>query len=66
MRNALLILLVAAMVAGAYNPVLSACRQRLRAAGKKPKVAIVAVMRRMLTILNALLRDRAQWQDRTA
>jgi len=39
---------------------------RLRNAGKKPKVAIVAVMRRMITILNALVRDDVQWQDRAA
>ncbi|MEX2650465.1 MAG: transposase [Alphaproteobacteria bacterium] len=59
-------LFMAAMVAGARNPVLKACRQRLRNAGKKPKVAIVAVMRRMITILNALVRDDVQWQDRAA
>jgi len=59
-------LFMAAMVAGAHNPVLKACRERLRNAGKKPKVAIVAVMRRMITILNALVRDDVQWQDRAA
>ena len=59
-------LFMAAMVAGAHNPVLKAARERLRGAGKKPKVAIVAVMRRMLTILNALLRDGVEWQNRTA
>jgi hypothetical protein len=31
-------------------------------AGKKPKVIIVAVMRKMITMLNAMLRDRARWQ----
>src|SRR5207237_10867685 len=45
--------LMAALVAGARNPVLKAFRERLRDAGKKPKVAVVAVMRKMLTILNA-------------
>lgn len=59
-------LFMAAMVAGAHNPVLAAARERLRRAGKKPKVAVVAVMRRMLTILNALIRDGLEWQNRLA
>jgi transposase len=59
-------LFMAAMVAAKHNPVLKACRDRLRSAGKKPKVAIVAVMRRMLTILNAMLRDNAPWQNHAA
>jgi transposase len=59
-------LYMAALVAARYNPVLKQTRDRLRALGKKPKVVIVALMRRMLTILNALLRDGATWQDRTA
>ncbi|RMG29073.1 MAG: IS110 family transposase, partial [Gammaproteobacteria bacterium] len=37
--------------------------QRLRAAGKKPKVAIVACMRKLLTILNAMVRDGRRWQE---
>jgi hypothetical protein len=36
------------------------------AAGKKPKVMIVAVMRKMITTLNAMLRDGARWQPETA
>jgi transposase len=59
-------LYMAALVAGRHNPVLKACRDRLRAAGKKPKVAIVAVMRRTITILNALVRDGVEWQNRLA
>jgi len=59
-------LFMAAMVAGAHNPVLKACRQRLRDAGKKPKVAIVALMRRIITTLNALVRDRVHWHLRSA
>lgn len=59
-------LYMAAMVAAKHNPVLKACREHLRSAGKKPKVALVAVMRRMLTILNAMLRDNAPWQNRAA
>jgi transposase len=44
------------------NPVLKATYARLRTAGKPPKVAIIAVMRRMLTMLNAILRDRQPWR----
>jgi len=54
-------LFMAAMIAGTHNPILAAFRERLRAAGKKPKVAIVAVMRKMITTLNAMLRDQRQW-----
>jgi transposase len=54
-------LFMAAMVAGTHNPVLKPFRDRLRNAGKKPKVAIVAVMRKIITTLNAILRDRRQW-----
>lgn len=56
------VLFMAAQVAAMHNPVLHACKERLRAAGKPPKVAIVAVMRKLLTILNAMLRDRREWQ----
>jgi transposase len=35
---------------------------RLAAANKKPKVIIVAVMRKMITTLNAMVRDNAAWQ----
>lgn len=57
-------LYMAALTAGRHNPVLSDLRDRLRKAGKKPKVAVVAVMRRMITILNAMLRDGSTWQNR--
>ena len=46
-----------------FNPALRAFHRRLVAAGKKPKVAIVAVMRKMLTTLNAMLRDGNSWTD---
>src|SRR5829696_2774032 len=39
---------------------------RLAAAGKKPKVIIVAVMRKMITTLNSILRDGAAWQPQSA
>jgi len=37
--------------------------KRPRGAGKKPKVAIVACMRKMLTMLNAMMRDGAEWRE---
>lgn len=55
-------LFMGAMVAMRFNPVLKALHQRLLAAGKAKKVAIVAVARKLLTILNAILRDRKPWQ----
>lgn len=53
---------MAAMVAGRHNPVLKAFRDRLIAAGKPKLVAIIAVARKLLTILNAILRDKTPWQ----
>ena len=43
------------------NPALRAVYRRLKAAGKKPKVALVAVMRKLVGLLNALLRDNRLW-----
>jgi len=40
---------------------LGATYQRLRAAGKPAKVAIVATMRKLLVILNAIMRDKTAW-----
>ncbi len=45
------------------TPTLKTFHQRLRAAGKEPKVALVAVMRKLITILNAILRDNAPWRN---
>lgn len=50
-------LYMAALIAARHNPPLATFRQRLRTAGKKPKVAVVAVMRKLLVLANALLRD---------
>jgi len=55
-------LFMAAMVAARRNPVLKAFHQRLIAAGKPKMVALVAVARKLLTILNAILRDKSPWQ----
>ena len=55
-------LYMAALVASRYNPVIVAFYKRLREAGKPAKVALTACMRKLLTILNAILRDLKPWQ----
>lgn len=55
-------LYMAALVGSRYNPVLAACYQRLRARGKSPKQALTACMRKLLVILNAIIRDNRPWQ----
>lgn len=55
-------LFMAALVAGRFNPVLKAFRDKLVAAGKPKIVAVVAIMRKLLTILNAIIRDGKPWQ----
>lgn len=55
-------LFMGAMVARRHNPVLRAFFERLVAAGKPKMVALIAVARKLLTILNAILRDRKPWQ----
>lgn len=55
-------LYMAALVATRYNPVIRAFYERLCAAGKPKKVALTACMRKLLTILNALLAHRTPWQ----
>ncbi|TBA03558.1 IS110 family RNA-guided transposase [Rhizobium ruizarguesonis] len=57
------VLFMAALVASRYNPDLKAFRDRLVAAGKPKIVAIVATMRKLLTILNAIIRDGRPWQN---
>jgi transposase len=60
------VLFMGAMVAARFNPELKQFRDRLVAAGKPKLVAIVAVARKLLTILNAILRDRTPWQPKAA
>jgi transposase len=55
-------LFMAALSASRHNAVLKVFYQRLLAAGKPKMVALVAVARKLLTILNAMLRDRTPWQ----
>jgi transposase len=55
-------LFIAAMVACRDNPVLKPFYERLVAAGKPKVLAIIAVARKLITILNAILRDKKPWQ----
>ena len=57
-RNALY---MAALVATRYNPLVKANYQRLVARGRPKKVAIIACLRQLLTILNAIVRDAKPW-----
>ncbi len=54
-------LFIATLSAVRFNPIVRAFRDRLVAAGKPKMVAIVACMRKLLTILNAVARDKKQW-----
>ncbi|MBO0741858.1 MAG: IS110 family transposase [Hyphomicrobiaceae bacterium] len=56
-------LYMAALVASRRNPVLKAFYQRLISFGKPKKLALIAVMRKLLTILNAMVRDNKRWQN---
>lgn len=55
------VLYMATLTAITHNPVIRAFHQRLVAAGRPGKVALTAAMRKLLTILNAMLRDRRPW-----
>lgn len=59
-------LYMAALVATRHNPVLARFYQRLRTAGKPAKVALVAVMRKLLTIVNAMIKHQSHWQTQAA
>lgn len=55
------VLYMAALVATRHNPKIRALYERLRAAGKAPKLALTACMRKLLVILNAMLRSHTPW-----
>jgi len=57
-------LYMATLAAVRHNPVLKACYERLLAAGKAKQVALVACMRTLLTILNAMVKHQTPWQPR--
>jgi transposase len=49
------------LIAVRYNPVLKGFYERLRAAGKAAKGALTACMRKLLTILNAMVKHQTSW-----
>jgi len=60
------VLYMATLTAVRFNPVIAHFYQRLTAAGRPKKVALTAAMRKLLTILNAMLRDQRPWQPESA
>ena len=59
-------LYMGALVASRYNPVIRDFYQRLLAAGKPKKLALTACMRKLLVILNSMLKHRSPWHDMTS
>jgi transposase len=59
-------LFMPALVAARFNPALKAKYQMLIHAGKPAKVAITTIMRKLIVLANALLRDRRNWTEKTA
>lgn len=55
-------LYMAALIASRHNPIIKEFYERPVASGKPKKVALVACMRKLLTILNAMMRDRTPWR----
>ena len=56
------VLYMAAVAATSWNPVIREFYLRLVGAGKPKKVVLVACMRKLVVILNAIVRDRSPWQ----
>lgn len=56
------VLYMGAIVAARFNPVIRVFYQRLQRAGKAKKVTLTACMRKLLTILNAMLKHRTPWR----
>ena len=56
-------LYMAALVAARHNPIIARFHQQLRASGKRPKSALIACVRKLLVILNAIIRDSRPWQS---
>lgn len=59
-------LYMATLVAVRHNPVLKEFHQRLRALGKQAKVALTACMRKLLVILNTMVKNNTHWNPRSA
>ena len=56
------VMYMATLVATRWNPVIAAFYRRLRTAGKPPQVALIASMRKLLTIMNAMIKHQVAWQ----
>jgi transposase len=65
-KNVRKVLFMAAMVAARHNPTLKTFRDTLVASGKPKLVALIAVARKLLIILNAIVRDKRPWQPKSA
>lgn len=52
-----------AIVAARYNPDLKAQYERMKAAGKPPKVALTAIMRKLLILANSLVKQDREWDE---
>jgi transposase len=59
------VMFMSMMSAIQHNTVLKAYYERLKSAGKRPKVAIVACMRKMIVILNTMLKNGTDWEEKT-
>jgi transposase len=57
------VLYMATLVAVRHNPVMRAHYERLLGTGKRKKLALVACMRKLLIILNAMIRDQRGWRE---
>ena len=57
------VLYMAALSATSWNPAIRSLNLRLRQRGRPAKPALVAAMRKLLTILNAIMRDARPWQS---
>ncbi len=57
------VLYMATQIAIMHNPIIQAFASRLKKAGKLPKVVIVACMRKLLSLLNAMIRDNLDWNE---
>ena len=60
------VLYMSTLVATRHNPVIREFYERLLAAGKEKKVALTACMRKLLTILNAMVKNQQRWQPKVA
>ncbi len=60
------ILYMAALSAKTHNPIIKTFYERLLEKGKEKKVALIACMRKLLVILNAMLRTKQPWRSKAA